>query len=172
MSRRKIFVVLVSAAVFVAVLLCVVWKAEQYIHRKELKNGRYVIQNNEEFSDAYILIKNGKAQFCNIDLNVLYQKGYADEYVKRIKNQDGNLSKEDEKELAKSIDLNKIFVNQPWKLDYDSFNLTAQGKEEEYRFGKVFRGVYFGCTYDYKTETVDISGFHDENEIIFKLEDQ
>jgi predicted CopG family antitoxin len=124
-----------------------------YLHRMEPETGCYYVVDNEKYPDAYIKIKKEKAVFSDIDLNEIFRKEIAEDYIESLENQNGKLSEEEKEDIINSIDLNKQFCEE-FQLDFESFSLQTGINTYDYRFGCVAPYRYLGYTYNKKEKTI------------------
>ena len=161
----KIAVVVIFFAV---ICVGVVWL---YANRAKVANGKYKIQDNSTYPNAYIIVENGEAQFFNIDLNALYKDGIVEnriayeEYFKKNK-----ISSHDEQNLRDSIDLNKQFCDNKVTLDYSSKNANSYDEDSGigyYNFGWVTPTNYLSYEYDWKKASIKLN-MDDEQLVEFR----
>ena len=129
-----------------------------YTDNEKLGDGTYEIEDNEEYPDAKIVVKDGNLQFFNIDLNAIYQEKQIKEYKSLIEKYP-DLAFSDE-ELKKYSDLNAWFVKQPYEIDYDR---QCFGKEGTFSYGyALYPGTMsfgFGLEYDFWHKTIRVQHF-------------
>ncbi|MBD5088305.1 MAG: hypothetical protein HDT30_05760 [Clostridiales bacterium] len=126
----------------------------------EVKNGIYKIENNEEYSEAYIEVKDGYAQFFNIDLNAIYKEKISERYIIYLTRQkQQNLSETEMQEIREAIDLNTMFCDKPFPIT--NSDVSMQDDEESYlyyySFGCVVGNEYFLYTYNAKEKNIILS---------------
>lgn len=124
--KKKIITILLLIVIAIAVLVAVI--VFSVSNNGELASGTYHITDFEEYPDAYIEVKDNSLQFYNIDLNAIYQKEQMEKYNKFIeKYPDSAISEE---EVEKNSDLNFLFVDNPYYIDYEWEGDTKSGTFE------------------------------------------
>lgn len=154
----------IIAAIIVAAALILVGMTGYYLFRDTSKpgDGVYKVVDCEEYPDAYIKIESGKAQFFNIDLNARYKKDVVSRYItylERYKKQ--KLTKEIKREISDAVDVNKMFCDTPFKLDYSEENYNSRDEEERhlyhYNFGFIVERYYLSYMYDSGEKTITLN---------------
>lgn len=126
----------------------------------EVADGKYWIQDNQTYPDAYIEIKDGKAQFFNIDLNALYKENIAEDYILYLKNYKKQvLSSAEEDKIKNAIDLNAQFCDSSFTLDYsnDNDNYVDESGLGQYNFGYVTDISFLSYEYNWKNRTITLT---------------
>ena len=83
---------------------------------QKLANGKYYIQGNEKYKDAYIEVKGDQIQFRNIDLNDVMLADRVKLYERNIER--NPKKKLDEDEFEKAFDFNSWLVDNPYTMEY------------------------------------------------------
>jgi len=158
-------VIVIIAIVLVAVLGAV--GIYYFSGHAEVAEGIYKVEGYERYPDAYIEVKDGTAQFFNIDLNALYKDEIVERYIKSL-NRDITVS--ERKEIENSIDLNKQFCDVSFVLDYNSpGNFVNSDGIGEYNFGFVTEIDYLAYEYDWKAKNITLVR-GEAGRIVFKKE--
>lgn len=112
---KKIIKFSIIGIVLIAILLAVI--AISRIGGAEIAEGTYKITDYEAYPDAYIVVEENRVQFYNIDLNAIYREYQMDTYLNaKEQGLDIGMSKE---ELEPLSDLNEMFVENAFELDYE-----------------------------------------------------
>lgn len=122
-------------------------------------DGRYQIQNNAAYPDAYILVEDGQAQFFHIDLNKLYKKTIVERYLNYLKNyKKQKLTALEEKQVGDVIDLNAQFCDTKFVLDYseEKYNFCDEEGIYHYNFGFITEDSYLSYEYDWKNRSITL----------------
>ena len=135
----------------------------------EVAEGIYKVQEYEKYPEAYIEVKDGKAQFFNIDLNALYKENIVKCYIESIE-RERKITSSEKKEIENSIDLNKQFCDVSFVLDYNSpGNFVNSDGIGEYNFGFVTEIDYLAYEYDWKAKNITLVR-GEAGRIVFKKE--
>lgn len=105
----------VTAAVLLAGVLLI-----SFLCGEKFTEGKYFVENFEDYPDAYIEVMGNKIQFYNIDLNAIYREEQIRTYKKLVDYDPDFAIPEDELEIAS--DLNDMFVNNPYEIVYSPDN--------------------------------------------------
>lgn len=154
MKYVKIAVVVI---LFAMVCVGVVWL---YTNRTKVANGKYEIQNNSTYPDAYIIVEDGEAQFFNIDLNAMYKDDIVEDAIAYEKYKKKKLSSYDEQNIEDSIDLNRQFCDNKVALDYSLENCNSYDDDSgigHYNFGWITDMSYLYYEYDWKNGSIKLS---------------
>lgn len=128
--KKRIILVGIIGVLLIAVMVFSLKLSQAF--SAEIPDGIYKISNEQEYKDAYIEVKNDSIRFYNIDLNAIYREGQLDNIYNYIENgMDLNVSDE---ELTKLSDLNKMYVENAYEIDYE--------QSEENKVG-TFKYTYF-----------------------------
>ncbi|MCR5518678.1 MAG: hypothetical protein K6F17_08940 [Lachnospiraceae bacterium] len=122
---------------------------------QKLASGKYYIQGNDKYKDAYIEVKGDQIQFYNIDLNDALGTVAIKRYEKVIaKKPDKKLSEE---EFNSYFDYNKNFVDSPYTIEYIADGTNKLGTYKYYHFMSI-GCIYstFVIHYDSWEKTIDI----------------
>lgn len=151
----KKIVIIVVLIVFIALTVGAI---RLFSDHTEVAEGTYEIKNNTKYPKAYLVVKDGKAQFFNIDLNALYKDGIVTYYIEFLKTKNSQFSSEDEKEVRNSIDLNKMFCESEFSLNYeqDKGNFIDEEGIAHYNFGWVTEVSYLSYEYNWKKKTITL----------------
>lgn len=132
----------------------------------EITEGTYKITDYAAYPDAYIVVKENKLQFYNIDLNAIYQEAQLEDYKEMQEH--GLEFHITEQQLGKISDLNELFVSNPYELDYESS--TKDNKTGTFTYVYFcYNGDYpFGLVLEYNSlhKTVKINS--PEQTLIFE----
>lgn len=120
----------------IAIALLVVCYGIVKIGGAEITEGKYMICDFDSYPDAYIEVKENMIQFYNIDLNAIYQEYQLSNYKKMVDS--GFQSAMSDEQVAKDADLNEMFVNNGYEIDYETDD-SKQG---------TFTYVYFCMSSD------------------------
>ena len=152
---KRIVIIVVVLIAFIALTAGAI---KLFSDHTEVAEGTYKVQNNTHYPDAYLVVNDGKAQFFNIDLNALYKDDIATYYIDYLKTNNPQLSGEEEKEVRDAIDLNKMFCESEFPLDYDpeKSNFIDEEGIAHYNFGWVTEMSYLSYEYDWKKETITL----------------
>lgn len=164
MSKKKIIIVSVIAIVLLGIVGYIAFKDDT-----KPKEGIYKVENFESYPEAYIEIKEGRAQFFNIDLNALYKDKIVERYINYLTNmKEQKITEDDRKEIEASIDLNKMFCEASVLLDYDKVNMRDDEKRYlyYYTFGTITDVDHM--SYSYNTKEKSITLVDETNAIVFK----
>ena len=71
----------IGAVVLIFFIVISFGAARLFSDHSRVADGRYQIQNNAAYPDAYILVEDGQAQFFHIDLNELYKDSIVEKYL-------------------------------------------------------------------------------------------
>lgn len=150
----------IAAVIILFAMICVgvVWL---YINRTKVADGKYKIQDNSTYPNAYIIVEDGEAQFFNIELNAMYKDDIVDDairYEKYYKKRE--LSSDDEQNIRDSIDLNKQFCDNKVTLDYSPENFNCYDDESgigRYNFGWITDINYLSYEYDWKNGSITLN---------------
>ena len=154
---KKYINIAMVVILIVMVGVAVVWL---YVNRTKVADGKYKIQDNSTYPNAYIIVKNGEAQFFNIDLNAMYKDSIVEDairYEKYYKKK--KLSRRDEQNIRDSIDLNKQFCNKRVILNYSSENYNSYDDDSgigHYNFGMITPTDYLSYEYDWKNGSIKL----------------
>lgn len=125
----------------------------------KIADGRYQIQNNVVYPDAYILVEDGQAQFFHIDLNELYKESIVEDYLNYQKNyKKQKLTASEEKQVRDEIDLNAQFCETKFVLDYskENYNICDEEGLYHYNFGFITEISYLSYEYDWKKRSITL----------------
>lgn len=125
----------------------------------KIADGKYQIQNNVVYPDAYILVEDGQAQFFHIDLNELYKESIVEDYLDYLKNYKKKiLTASDEKQVRDAIDLNAQFCETKFVLDYseENYNFCDEEGLYHYNFGFITEISYLSYEYDWKKRSITL----------------
>ncbi len=165
MKIKRNVIIVISATVILALAALGAWLFSDH---SEIKDGIYKIQNNTTYPDAYIAVKDGKAQFFNIDLNALYKDSIVEDYFRYMEGyKKQKLSDSDKEQIKQSIDLNKQFCDSEFVLDYSEENYNLFDTETGiglYNFGMITDISYLSYEYDWKKRTITLN--RQETELI------
>lgn len=131
---------------------------------KGIANGTYYVVNCPEYSDAYINVKNNTIQIYNLDVNSIYREEQVNKIKKICSNKEFGISLTD-KEIEELSDLNKMFVDNPYEIDWDK---CYKDGTYSYVCQCYCKGNYFGLIfiYDSYNKTVKINNY--QKKIVFK----
>ena len=164
MNKKKIAIISVIAVALLGAAGYFVFKDDA-----KPKDGIYKVENLEAYPDAYIEIKEGRAQFFNIDLNALYKDRIVERYINYLTNmKEQKITKDDRKEIEASIDLNKMFCDESVLLDYDK--VIMRDDEKRYLYYYTFGAItdVDQMSYSYNTKEKSITLVDETNGIVFK----
>jgi len=161
--------VIVIIAIVLVVVLGVVG-IYYFSDHTEVAEGIYKVQEYEKYPDAYIEVKDGKAQFFNIDLNALYKENIVKCYIESIE-RERKITSSEKKEIENSIDLNKQFCDVSFVLDYKLENANSINSDGigMYNFGFVTEMDYLAYEYDWKNKSITLVR-PEAGRIVFKKE--
>ncbi|MCI8408898.1 MAG: hypothetical protein HFJ09_06460 [Lachnospiraceae bacterium] len=142
-KKRNIIILLLCCIV---VVLPVIWLVF-FSYDSTVADGRYYVQNSKEYPDAYIEVKDGKAQFFQVDLNFYYKEWVVDNYTAYENLHNGEMTEEEKKELSESVDLNALFCEKETEIDKSVF-LEVEKDVYAYSFGRISPVNYMGFLYD------------------------
>lgn len=124
----------------------------------EIASGVYKIKAFDEYPEAYIKIKDDTIQFFNIDLNAIYQDGQMDMYESYAERYpEYALTQE---QVSEYSDLNAVFVEQAYVIDYETSGDAKSGTfEYTYFLYPGNNNVQFGLVilYDSIHKTIHIN---------------
>ncbi|HBZ52472.1 MAG TPA: hypothetical protein DEO82_01740 [Eubacterium sp.] len=118
MKKKKIIktiliIILILAALTGGVFLALMLNGT---FSQKLASGKYYIQGNDKYKDAYVEVKGDQIQFHNIDLNEMLLPKYVERYERHIKKfPEKKLSEEDFKSY---YDFNGWLVDNPYTIEY------------------------------------------------------
>ena len=120
MKKKKIIKTILIIAIVFVVLAGGIFLALMLngTFSQKLANGKYYIQGNEKYKDAYVEVKGDQIQFHNIDLNDVMQPDRVKQYEKMVEK--GVKEKISEDELGKRLDFNGWLVDNPTIIEYYS----------------------------------------------------
>lgn len=127
---------------------------------KTPQDGIYKVENFPSYPDAYIEIKEGTAQFFNIDLNTVYKDKFVERYINYLTNsKDKNITEDDRKEIEAGIDLNKMFCDKSFSLDFSAYSMQDEENHNlyYYTFGTVAGHDQLLYSYDTKEKRITVS---------------
>ena len=162
MSKRKIVIVSVLAVALLGAVGYFVFKDDT-----KPTDGIYKVENFASYPDAYVEIKEGSAQFFNIDLNALYKDKMVERYINYITNPNEEITEDDRKEIEASIDLNKMFCEKSVLLDYDIVNMRDDEKHYLYYYTFGIITDVDHMSYSYNTKEKIITLIDETNAIVF-----
>ena len=150
---KKLIVII--AIVLVAILGAV--GIYYFSDHTEVAEGVYKVEGYEKYPDAYIEVKDGTAQFFNIDLNALYKENIVKCYIESIE-REREITVSEKKEIENSIDLNQQFCDASFVLDYKPENANSINSDGigMYNFGFITKMDYLAYEYDWKTKTITL----------------
>lgn len=155
---------LVIGAVVLIFLIAISFGALRlFADHSKVADGRYQIQNNVVYPDAYILVEDGQAQFFHIDLNELYKESIVEDYLNYLKNyKKQELTASEEKQVRDAIDLNAQFCETKFVLDYseENYNFCDEEGLYHYNFGFITEGSYLSYEYDWENRSITLN--HEE----------
>lgn len=138
-----------------------------YVDNSKVSNGKYYIQNSQDYPDAYIEVKDGRAKFVNIDLNAIYQKNVVSRYIETMEAQkEQKLNDKQKTEATENIDLNKKFCNDFFEIEYDIASSHRSKYEYNYIFSMITDFTGLQCTYDYHEKSITVE--NEPKTLIFK----
>ena len=127
------------------------------------------MEGYERYPDAYIEVKDGKAQIFNIDLNDLYKDGIVERYIEYL-GQEREIKSSEKKEIENAIDLNKQFCDVSFVLDYEGpGNFVDSNGICIYNFGFITEIDCFAYEYDWKNKSITLVR-PEAGRIVFKKE--
>ena len=103
-------------------------------------------------------------------MNELYKAEMLEHYIEYLTNTGGGIiTEEDHKEIEKSIDLNKMFCEKNFVLDYSKINIQDDQNHHlyYYTFGFVTKVDNMAYAYNAK-EKIIILDYPEENPIVFR----
>lgn len=162
----------VKVTVIISLLAVVILMGMRFWDKRaEVKEGTYYIQNNTVYPEAYIVVKEGKAQLFNIDLNELYKDEIVERYISYLENyKEQNVLNSEKMRIKETINLNAKFCESEFVLDYseENYNLfDTYAGIGHYNFGKITDIDYLGYDYDWKKGSITL--IRDEaRPIVFK----
>lgn len=165
MSKKKVAIVFFVTVVVFGIVGYFVWKDDP-----EVKSGIYKVENFQKYPEAYIEVQDGEAQFVNIDLNELYKAEMVEHYIQYLTNaNDGTVTEKERKEIEESIDLNKMFCEKSFVLDYSKINMQDDQNRHlyYYTFGFVTKVDNMAYAYNAKEKSI-ILDWSEENPIVFR----
>lgn len=113
------------------------------IYQKQTKgiaDGKYMVVDCPEYPDAYIIVKNNSIQIYNIDVNAIYRNEQVESIKKICEDKESGIVLTGE-EIEKLSDLNKMFVENAYKVDVEKG--TKEGTYS-YVYSCLSKGNYFG----------------------------
>lgn len=122
----------------------------------EIADGIYRIENCAEYPVAYAQVEGNTIQFYNIDLNELYREKQREEFQWWIEQGVGATMTEEQIDAAS--DLNELFVNNAWEIDYELADENKQGTFT-YVYFCIVKDTRFGLVlqYDALNKTIQIN---------------
>ena len=135
----------------------------------KIAQGKYKVDNLEDYPDACIEVKGNTVQFYSIDLNALYREGLLKIYTHMVE-----LTPDlaiPEEELTIVSDLNDHFVYHPYEITY--YEDDKRGTFEYLYFCPVQNSVFvLFLKYDSFHKTITVSSLKEGNiyspQIIFR----
>jgi hypothetical protein len=118
MKKKKIIktmliIILILAALIGGVFLALMLNGT---FSQKLADGKYYIQGNDKYKDAYVEVKGDQIQFHNIDLNDVMQPDRVKDYERAVeKNLKDKLSEDD---FNMTFDFNRWLVDNPYTMEY------------------------------------------------------
>lgn len=151
-KKRNIIILLLCCIVIV---LPVVWMVF-FSYDSTVSDGRYYVQNSKEYPNAYIEVKDGKAQFFQVDLNFYYKDLVVENYINYENIHNGEMTEEEKKELSESVDLNAMFSEKEVEIEY---NLLVEVEKGVYScsFGKISPVNRLAFLYDARKKKITIN---------------
>ena len=157
MKKKKIIktiliIILILAALTGGVFLTLLLNGT---FSQKLANGKYYIQGNEKYKDAYIEVKGDQIQFRNIDLNDVMLADRVKKYERAVERNPNK--KLDEEEFENYFDFNRWLVDNPYTMEYfpDGDNKLGTYKYYHYLYnGYVYTTVVIH--YDSWEKTIKI----------------
>ena len=162
MKKKKIIktiliIILILAALTGGVFLTLLLNGT---FSQKLANGKYYIQGNEKYKDAYIEVKGDQIQFHNIDLNEVLLPDRVKLYERNAeKNPENVLSKE---EFENFFEYNRWLVDNPYTMEY---NTDADNKLGTFKYYHYLHNGYYITTvvihYDSWEKTISVIYYGD-----------
>lgn len=112
----------------------------------EIDEGKYKICDYDSYPDAYIEVKGNKVKFYNIDLNAIYRDYMLSTYDKMLDN--GFESNMSDEEIAIESDLNEMFVNKGYEINY---NVELKEDTFSYIYYCMGKDRLFGLVLEYNS---------------------
>ena len=134
-----------------------------YVGDEKYTEGKYKIQNCEEYPDAYIEVKGDTIQFHNINLNDLCRALEMEDYQWSIER--GNREPFSEEDLARVSDFNRAFVDNPWTMKYDKDSKSGTFKYVDFC---MIEDSLFGIVLHYDSFHKTIEVYYSGESIMFK----
>lgn len=134
-----------------------------YVGDGSYTEGKYIIQNCEEYPDAYIKVKGDTIQFFNIDLNALCQDKKMKDYYRSVEK--GNTEPFLEEDLARVSDYNRAFVDNQWTMKYDEYSKSGTFKYVDFC---MIEDTLFGIVLHYDSFHKTIEVYYSGESIMFK----
>ncbi len=158
--KKKAIIVCVGLA---AAALLVFAVLISHVVGKEITPGRYCIENNQNYPDAYIEVKDNKIQLYNIDLNALFRDNEMEQFRRLVEINPDYAMPEDELEIIS--DLNAMFTASP----FDSSNAVAiKTGTFEYTYYCNRKSLPFGLVLQYDSFHKTLIILNDPEPILFK----
>lgn len=160
--KKKYFIYGLVAIILIAILVLVLKFTR--IQDNGIADGKYVITDCPEYPDAYIKVKNNTIQIFNLDVNSIYRAEQVENIKKMCANKDLGIYLTDQ-EIEELSDLNRMFVDNPYKVDLDKGNKDGT---YSYVYPCHCKGNYFGLifVYDSYNKTIKINNY--QKKIVFK----
>lgn len=160
--KKKFFIIGIVAIVLAAILILVLKFTRKQTNG--FADGKYVITDCPEYPDAYIKVKNNTIQIFNLDVNSIYRAEQVENTKKMCANEELGIYLTDQ-EIEELSDLNRMFVDNPYKVDLDKGHKDGT---YSYVFPCYCKGNYFGLIfiYDSYNKTIKINNY--QKKIVFK----
>lgn len=149
----------IGAVVLIFIIAISFGAIRLFSDHSKVADGKYQIQNNAVYPDAYILVEDGQAQFFHIDLNELYKESIVEDYLNYLKNyKKQKLTASEEKQVRDAIDLNEQFCETKFVLDYskENYNICDEEGYYHYNFGFITEISYLSYEYDWKKRSITL----------------
>ncbi len=149
----------IGAVVLIFLIVISFGAVRLFSDHSRVADGRYQIQNNAAYPDAYILVEDGQAQFFHIDLNELYKDSIVEKYLYYLKNhKNQKITVSEENQIKDTIDLNAQFCETKFVLDYseENYNFCDEEGIYHYNFGFITENSYLSYEYDWKNRSITL----------------
>ncbi|MCR5743750.1 MAG: hypothetical protein K6F92_08565 [Lachnospiraceae bacterium] len=149
-TKKKI----ILPVVIVLMLVIVVCAYYYYKNSDVIADGTYKIVDNDDYPDAYIEAKGGNIVFRNIDLNEIYKDKLINELNTLIDR--GMIDDMSEEEKNRLSDLNGIFVDDFYEIDYSYGTKTGTFTYNYACYAEIGIGRGFSINYDAQAKSITV----------------